>query len=344
MKKIVLDKGCALLVTDRLTRKYLCGVDIAEGYVVVADEITAFTDARYFYAAEKSLAAVGIKCELYAGLESIKAHLDSLQLKKLLIDYRTATVREYENYKKFGFEIIDGSFALESARAVKQGYEIEHIEKACAIIEKAYHKAIKQVRLGMSELELKGLIEKYAFEFGAEEMSFDTIVAFGANSAVPHHETGETKLVNDTVILVDTGCKVKGYCSDLTRTAFFGKPSQKFIDCYEKVLKANLIAEENITAGISCKVADGYARDYLKESDLDKFFTHSLGHGLGLEIHEYPTLSFRSDAVLTDNMAFTVEPGVYFDGEFGIRIEDTVLLKDGKVKRLFNDDKNLIIL
>lgn len=339
-----MSQDSALLVTDRLTRKYLCEVDIAEGLVIVADKVTAFTDARYFYAAQKSLATVGVECKLYTGLESVKAHLDCLQLKQLFIDYRTATLREYESYKSFGLEIVDGSLILEKARAVKSSKEIEYTRKACDIIEKAYHQAIKQVKLGMSELELKAIIEKCALSLGAEQMAFDTIVAFGENSAVPHHETGLTKLEENMVILVDTGCTVKGYCSDLTRTAFFGKPSKKFADCYEKVLNANILAEKEIKSGVTCKVADSYAREYLKQYGLDEYFTHSLGHGLGLEIHEYPTLSKRCEQVLTDGMAFTIEPGVYFDGEFGIRIEDTVIMNEGKVERLFSDDKNLIIL
>jgi Xaa-Pro aminopeptidase len=140
------------------------------------------------------------------------------------------------------------------------------------------------------------------------------------------------------------GCKVNGYCSDITRTAFFGKPSKKFIDCYNAVLNANQIAIENIGEKTLTDKADAFARDYLKEQGVGEFFTHSLGHGVGLEIHEYPTLSPKKSQVLENGMVFTIEPGVYFDGEFGIRIEDTVTLESGKIKRLFNDSKELLIL
>lgn len=344
MKNFVVNKGVALLVTDRLTRKYFSGVDVAEGVIVIADKIVAFVDARYFYAAKETYGKFGVDCKLYTGLESLKAHLDSIGAKELLVDYRTTTVREYESYKSFGLEIKDGSLVIEKTRSVKTDKEISDIRSACKIIEKAYHTVIKQVKLGMSEVELKDLLEKCVFEFGGEDLSFETIVAFGKNSAVPHHETGETLLEENSVILIDAGCKVNGYCSDLTRTAFFGKPDKKFLDCYSAVLNANLVAEENIKDGVTFKQADGFAREYLKEQGLDKYFTHSLGHGLGLEIHEYPTLSPKGEGVLKENMAFTVEPGVYFDGEFGIRIEDTVILNGGKVERLFSDDKKLIIL
>ena len=195
----------------------------------------------------------------------------------------------------------------------------------------------------MTEIELRDAIEKNVKNLGGET-AFDTIVAFGANSAVPHHETDSTKLTLNSPILVDMGAKVGGYMSDITRMAFFGTPSEKFCSCYDLVLKANLMALQNITENTLTDVADGYARNVLKDNGLDQYFTHSLGHGVGMEIHEYPTLSKKMSVPLKNGMVFTIEPGVYFDGEFGIRIEDTVLLIDGKVERLFSDDKKLLII
>ena len=159
MKNFVLKKGEALLVTDRLTRKYFSGVDVAEGVIVIADSVVAFSDARYFYAAKETFAKVGIECKLYTGLESVKAHIEEIDAKELLIDYRTATVREYESYKTFGLEIKDGSLLIEKARAIKSEKEINDIRSACKIIEKAYHKAINKVKRGMSEIELKTLLK-----------------------------------------------------------------------------------------------------------------------------------------------------------------------------------------
>ena len=126
--------------------------------------------------------------------------------------------------------------------------------------------------------------------------------------------------------------------------AFFGEPSKEFLDCYDAVLKANEQAIEKITCGVTTCDADGYARKVLSDLGLGEYFTHSLGHGVGLEIHEYPAVSPRTKEKLKNNVVFTIEPGVYIDGKFGIRIEDTVVLKNGKVKRLFTDDKNLILL
>ncbi len=344
MKNLTVESNKAYLITDRLTRKYFCGVDIADGFLVIGSKKTYFVDSRYFYSAKQDLSKVDIDCLLYENENSIKDFLISKKVNCLFIDFEKSFVKEYFTFKDMGFEVLDGANAIALLKAQKTIDEIDSIKKACDIVEKAYHKVIKQLSIGITEIELKDKLEKEMFDLGAEGVSFETIVAFGANSAIPHHQTGDTKLTKNSVVLIDAGCMVNGYASDLTRTAFFGEPSKKFIELYNAVLSANQTAIENITSGICCNVADGFARNKLKEYNLDKYFTHSLGHGVGLEIHEYPRLSPKSCEVLEDNMVFTIEPGVYFDGEFGIRIEDTVLLKDGKVQRLFSDDKKLLIL
>ena len=344
MRNLSIGKNSALLITDRQTRKYLTGVDIAEGFLVVEKAMTTLTDARYFSAAKITLNSVGVNAVLYQGENSLKKFLSTLKIKTLLVDFNKTTVAEYKTYSAFGYEIKDCAAMLERSLSIKTNDELDKIKRACAIAEKAYHKAIKTVTVGISELELKERIENLYFELGADGVAFETIVAFGANGAVPHHETGETKLTVNTPILIDMGCTVGGFCSDLTRTAFFGRPTEKFVNCYNAVKVANQLAIENIYSNMRAKDADAIARNYLKEKGLDKYFTHSLGHGLGLRVHEYPTLSKKRNYKLADKMVFTIEPGVYFDGEFGIRIEDTVVLDSGKVERLYTDDKELLIL
>ncbi len=345
MTKFSIDKKSALLITDRKTRKYFTGVDIAEGYVIkTLCDTVCFTDARYFYSAKEKLQSVGVKAKLFKGLSEIKEYLSELSISKLHVDFEKETVADFNSYKKLGFKVLDCSKIVKDLRTVKSQTEVEHIKRACEIAEKAYHTAIKEIKKGITETSLKNRLEELMIEFGADGLSFETIVAFGKNSAVPHHETGQTTLTDNSVVLVDMGCTVNGYCSDITRTAFFGKPSQKFIDYYQAVLDANVYAEQNISVGMTAKQADAIARTVLKEKGLDNYFTHSLGHGIGLDIHEYPTLSPKRKDELKNGMVFSVEPGVYIDGEFGIRIEDTVVLQDGRVQRLFTDDKNLKIL
>ncbi len=344
MKITMFEDKSAYLLTDRALRRYFTGVDIAEGVLILGENITYFTDSRYILSAKDKLSAKNIECKLYKNIDGVFEHLREIEAEKLFIDYRTTTVKEYEEYNKKGINIFDCSCELEKIMSVKTEEELESIACACKITENAYHDAIKKVRLGMTEIELRDILDNLSLSYGAESIAFETIVAFGKNSAVPHHETGNTVLEKNMPILVDMGCKVNGYCSDLTRTAFFGNPDKEFIKAYESVLNANLLAEEKIVSNISLIDADKIARDYLISCGYGEFFTHSLGHGVGLNIHEYPTLSPKGKGELVENTVFTIEPGVYLDYKFGVRIEDTVVIKDGRVKRLYSDDKQLIIL
>lgn len=338
-----IDKNCAFLITDRVTRRYFSLTDVAEGFLLLSAHPVYFTDARYFYAAKQKIKN-GIESKLYKNADTLKEEIKAQNITTLYLDYDRTSMTEYAGFKAFGAEIRDGSGILKEKRLVKTEEEIGYISRACEIIQNAYHKIITQAKEGMTELELQSLLEKEVAALGAEGMSFDTIVAFGENSAVPHHVSGETKLKRGMPILIDCGCKVNGYCSDYTRTAFFGEPTEKFVSVYEAVRVAGEKAEKEVYPDIPLKKADAIARDYLTEKGYGSLFTHSLGHGVGLEIHESPSLSPKAEGTLPVGAAFTVEPGVYSDGEFGVRIEDTAVMTKNGAKRLFSDDKNLIIL
>ncbi len=344
MKTIALKKGEAALITDRLTRKYLAGFDLAEGVLILGEKPAYFTDARYFYAAKDKIAPAGAEPILYAGTDVLKNYVERNGIKTLYIDYDRTTVSECERYKTFGAEIKNCSEELMQLRMIKSEEELACVKKACEIIQEAYHNAIKLAKTGVTEKEIADKIRSEIIRLGGEGESFETIVAFGANAAVPHHETGETKLTENTAILVDTGALFNGYCSDLTRMAFFGTPDEEFKNAYDAVLTANLTAFDKIVGGMSGKDADAIAREVLKQRGYGDYFTHSLGHGVGLEIHERPNVSPRSRDNLEENAVFTVEPGVYLNGKFGIRIEDTATIKNGKAERLFTDSKELFVI
>lgn len=344
MKTLPLKPRTGYLIKDRLTRFYLSGADIAEGYILYSDEPLYFTDARYFFAAQKKLENSGFTPVLYCGEEDIKSAIKKFGIKKLAVDYENTTVSEFLRYKTFGAKITDCSEVLKNQREVKTEDEIEKIKKACKIAQDAVSFAFSNVKEGMTEKELCRILEDKMVQSGAEGPSFDTIVAFGENSAVPHHETGDTVLKKDVPILIDTGAKVGFYLSDVTRTAFFGTPDEEFLSDYAAVLAANEKAEREIVLGTDTVAADRIARDVLKEAGLDKYFTHSLGHGVGIEIHESPYLSPKGKGALKENTVFTVEPGVYKNGKYGIRIEDTCLISGGKTERLFTDGKELKII
>ena len=344
MKTIALKKGEAALITDRLTRKYLAGFDLAEGILILGEKPAYFTDARYFYAAKDKIAPAGAEPILYTGTDVLKNYVEKNGIKTLYIDYDRTTVSECERYKTFGAEIKNCSEELMQLRMIKSEEELACVKKACEIIQEAYHNAIKLAKTGVTEKEIADKIRSEIIRLGGEGESFETIVAFGANAAVPHHETGETRLTENTAILVDTGALFNGYCSDLTRMAFFGTPDEEFKNAYDAVLTANLTAFDKIVGGMSGKDADAIAREVLKQRGYGEYFTHSLGHGVGLEIHERPNVSPRSRDNLDENSVFTVEPGVYLNGKFGIRIEDTATIKNGKAERLFTDSKELFVI
>lgn len=344
VKTLKLRKGFAVLLTDETQRAYFTGFKSSFGYVAVTQTQTAFfTDKRYAYAAENTLKDTGIQVYIYTSLDDIKNYLVGLGVKTVGIDYTLTTVNEFKSLKALGFKFKDVSEKLSKLFSVKNSEEIKLIKKACKIAEKSFYEILPFVKKGVTEKQLANELEYAMLKNGAEKTSFDTIVAFGANTAVPHHETGDTVLTENQPVLIDFGCKVGGFCSDCTRTFYYGEPSLEFANAYEATLKANLEAEDKISAGMTCKQADAVARDVLDTYGYAEAFTHSLGHGIGINVHEFPYLSpKRGDAVLKNKMVFSIEPGVYFDGKFGIRIEDTVVLMGGKVQRLFNDDKNLI--
>lgn len=344
MKKHTFSNKNACLITDEIIGKYIIGTTLDEGYLILADSLTLFVDARSYLGVKDTLEKIGIDAKLYSSIEDIKNFLTDIGTEKLFIDFSKTTVKDYNVYKEFGFPIGDCEAVIKNICAIKEQGELENTIKACEIAQNALYKALENIRLGMTELELRKIIEDGILEFGGQGPSFETIVAFSKNSAIPHHKTGETNLEEDMPILIDMGARYNGFCSDITRTVFFGNPTKEFLSCYDAVLNANELAEQNIKVGTTTDVADGFARSLLKEKGLDTYFTHSLGHGIGLEIHEYPTLSFRKKDVLNENTLFTIEPGIYLDGKFGIRIEDTVLLTKDGIKRLFTDSKELKII
>ena len=335
----------AYLFTDITARRYFSGVSVDEGVLVIFNgKSVYFTDARYNQAVKEKLQSTDIESRLLKDNGTVKDYVTSLGAKSLAIDYSTVTVKKYNEYKSWGLEIIDSSEEIVRLRSIKKPNEIKNIKKACEIAQKCFYLALPYIKEGVTEEQIKEKLNKLYKKFGAEGETFSTIVAFGKNSAIPHHETGKTKLKKDTVVLIDTGCIVNGYRSDLTRTLFFGTPDKEFVRCYDAVLSANEKSIEFAKEGVECSTIHQTAVAQLKKHHLDEFFTHSLGHGVGLEIHESPTLSAKSDVVMENDMVFTIEPGVYINGKFGIRIEDTVVMENGKAQRLFTDDKKLIVL
>lgn len=337
-------KNACLILTDEVDRLYFSGEAVAEGVLIVSDKEKAyFTDMRYFEAAEKKFLRKGVNVyRLNEG--AIKAYIEENRFKSVGLNYDKVTVKNFAEYKKLKVRLFDCESVVSSARSVKTEQEIENVRRACEITQKAFYKSLSFLKEGVTEKEFRDKLVSLFIKFGAEKESFDTIVAFGEGSSVPHYETGDVKLKRNSVVLIDTGCVVNGYCSDYTRTLYFGEPDEEFLNVYKAVKTANEYTENKITEGMPLKQADAYAREILRKSGYGENFTHSLGHGVGLQIHEQPYLSQKSDGAFSEGNVFTIEPGAYFYGKFGVRIEDTLVIKNGKAQRLFTDDKDLIII
>lgn len=336
------------LYTDRdYLKRYLTGFYIEDGYVIAdKDGVTMYTDARYMESAAKFFSSTtNISVE-----EMTEENRPAKLLKKytsVAVPFALTPYSEYKKLESLNVRLVDSMPAFTACMAIKTEAELKLIKSACAMAEEGFLKLLPEIKEGVSEREVAALLEYNMRMAGADSVSFDTIVAFGANASVPHHETGDTRLRFGDEILIDFGCKTGGYCSDITRTFLFGddKKHEEFKKLYEEVLTAQLLFLEKFHSGMTGKEGDAIARDYLKSKNLAQYFTHSLGHGIGLNIHEAPRLSRLGDTVFKDGMVFSDEPGVYLAGKAGIRIEDTVTLSNGKAERLTNKtDKKLVII
>ena len=346
-KKIFRRVGADAMLTESSDlRFYLTGFASSFGYVYTdAQESILFTDPRYAESAKACMKGQYIGVEVAGSADAVFDFIRSRKIKKLAVPFERLTVPQMLRLKKYGFKLVDSMPAFTDAMECKTAEELTLIERACSVAEQAYVRLLGQLKEGMTENEAAALLEYEMRLCGAEDRSFETIAAFGANTSVPHHASGDTRLRKGMPVLFDFGCKVGGYCSDITRTFLFGKGDiEEFAKVYAAVSEAHEAALEGILPGMTGREADELARSRLRRYGLDKFFTHSLGHGIGVNIHESPTLGPSGTRVLREGMVFSDEPGVYFEGKFGIRIEDTVHLTAGGAVSFMKTDKKLTVL
>ena len=338
----------AMLTAAPDLRKYLTGFQSTFGYVYTdREESVFFTDPRYAEMAEQVLRDSPFRVRIVRSEKEVLAYAKERKASTLAVPCERITVPEYARLKENGFTVTDSMPYLRESMMVKSPYELGCIAKACEIAEDALLAVMGQMREGMTENETAALVEYEMRLHGAEDRSFETIAAFGRNSSVPHHHPDSTRLEKGMLVLIDFGCLYHGYCSDCTRTFLFGKGSgqDEIAKAYGAVYGAHMAAAETIREGMTGKEADAVARNYLADRGLDRFFTHSLGHGIGVNIHEDPYLSPSGNTALRNGMVFSDEPGVYFEGKFGIRIEDTVTLANGAVETFMKKtDKKLLVL
>ena len=241
-------------------------------------------------------------------------------------------------------KFVNGSKCVDYVRMVKDKEEQELMIEASKINDKAVDKIIKLVGTGLSEKQIADQLEDIYKELGASGNSFEPIVAFGANGANPHHENDDSQLKPGDSVIIDMGCKYHGYCSDMTRTVFYKEVSEEAKKVYQLVRKANEAAEAMIKPGVKLCNIDKTARDIISEAGYGKEFNHRLGHFIGRDVHEYGDVSVNFDLEVKEGMTFSIEPGVYLPGKFGVRVEDLVLVTKDGCQVLNSYSKDLIVV
>ncbi|MBR3891701.1 MAG: aminopeptidase P family protein [Bacilli bacterium] len=269
------------------------------------------------------------------------------ELEKLIIKGSNILFEEsmtYARYNAYSSNLECNLVAtnIDSLRNIKDEKEIKNIKKACDIASKTYDHIINFVKPGMKEKEVANEMIHYMKSLGASKESFETIVASGKRGAMPHG-TASNKVIRDgDFVTLDYGCIYNGYCSDITRSFLVGNDNKEMIKIYNIVKKAQELAVKSVKAGVRASEVDKVARDYITSKGYGKYFTHSTGHGLGIEVHDPISVSSRSDMVLEENMIITIEPGIYIKNLGGIRIEDDVLVTKDGYKILTKASKKLI--
>ncbi|MCX7905480.1 MAG: aminopeptidase P family protein [Elusimicrobiales bacterium] len=292
--------------------------------LVTQKEVFAFIPKMFFehFSEKCSWAKISIYENPY---DCISQKISNLKLTKVVFDSSTVLYDEAKKYIDMKFEAISGF--LKEFRMTKKKEELENLKKSCQIAAQSYKLIKNKIKKGIKEIEIARELEYIMKKMGASERSFETIVAFGPNSALPHHETSERKLKNNEVVLIDFGCIYKRYCSDMTRTFFYGKPTDEFKKVYKIVEEAQKKGISTIKEGVLSNEIDKICREIISINGYGQYFTHGTGHGVGLEIHEEPWINPKTSTKLKEGMTITIEPGIYLYGKFGVRIEDTVYVR-----------------
>ncbi|MBQ8171990.1 MAG: aminopeptidase P family protein [Oscillospiraceae bacterium] len=348
LAELLTDDTHGALITSDVSRRYFCGFKSSAGVILVTKECSyLIIDSRYY---DKACERV-TDCQVILMDDMRKQLLDLMirhNITRLSVESAYLTLKEYEEYKdKLFYAELDGSSWLSDKisgmRVIKSAEEVKLIVKAQRIAEAAFERLLERMRKGMTEKQVAALLNYYMMDCGADDLSFETIAASGINSASPHAVPTDKPLQEGEFLTLDFGAVCDGYHSDMTRTLVIGEPTPEMEELYNAVFYANLDGLKAVRSDIGGAVVDSVARSTLNGwGGYDKYFGHGLGHGVGLEIHEAPTLSRKSSSMLRAGMIVTVEPGAYISGRYGVRIEDMVLVTDDGCENLTMTTKKLI--
>jgi Xaa-Pro aminopeptidase len=333
----------AVLLYSRFNVTYVTGYTGSDAVAVFSENgADLFVDSRNtLQAKEESITDVH---EVRKRWEEIYEHLSGLGIKTLGIESNVIDLDSFLQMKDIfrDIEMTPMGGQLKYLRSIKDSEETALISEAARISELALDEVLARGITGRREIDVAFDMECAMRRLGASGPSFETIAASGPRSAMPHGAASDRVIGENEAVVIDFGSIYRSYSSDQTVTVFTGKPDKEFTEVYNHVRRAQAIAIENLKAGVKSAVLDRLARDHLESAGLAKYFGHGLGHGVGREVHEMPTISYLSRDTLDKGMVVTIEPGVYLPGRFGVRTEDTLLVTDNSCMRLTNLDKDAI--
>ncbi|EOB3455648.1 M24 family metallopeptidase [Enterococcus hirae] len=345
-KKMQEENLDSFLITSPYNLRYLTNFTGTTGLAVITLEKAFFiTDFRYTEQAAAQAQGFEIIKNVGPIFEEVADLVQKEGLRELGFEETTVSFLEYSVLEEIiDAQLIPISGMIEELREIKDEEEIAIIEKACSIADLAYDHILKMIQPGMTEIEVANQLDFYMRSLGASGVSFETIVASGLRSAMPHGVASKKIIEQGDLITIDFGCYYEGYVSDMTRTFAIGDPGEQLKEIYQIVLEAQLAVLEVAKPGITGKQLDAVARDYITKHGYGEAFGHSTGHGIGLEIHEGPNVSVRAEKQFVPGNIITDEPGIYLPGIGGVRIEDDLLITSDGNRVLTHSPKELIIL
>lgn len=339
----------AMLLTEEVNRYYATGFPSmgTDGIALVTKQGNYyFTDPRYTVAAQQGVT----DAELYISMDRdyitpINEIIRREGIHAMGFDDAYMTVVDYERYKSsLDCPLVGASRLMTGLRLVKDKQEIEYLTQAQRISEKALEKVMEFIRPGVTEKEIAAELQYHMLRFGADKTSFDPIIVSGVNGAMPHGVPSDKKVERGEFVTMDFGCRFNGYCSDMTRTVAVGSVTPEMERVYHTVLSAQMAAIVATAAGKSGAEIDAVARKVINGAGYGKYFEHGYGHGVGIEIHEGPTVSFQNREPLPAGAVTSAEPGIYIPGAFGVRIEDVVIVRENGCEDITLAPKELIII
>ena len=342
----LLKKTDGIVLTSPYNMQYFSGFSGGEGAILITEnERILFTDSRYTEQAMAEAKEFKVK-ETNNYLNSVCEDVKAFGLAKIGFEDGHLTAAQYRNICEClkGMNLISLSLELNRLRMVKTAQELEKMRIAEDVACRAFRHVLQFIKVGVAERDIALEIEYFMRKCGSDGISFDTIVVSGKKTSLPHGKPDGKLIENGDFVTMDFGCIMDGYCSDMTRTVVVGKASEEQKKIYNIVKAAQQTGLDAICAGISGKDADSAAREVIEKEGYGKYFGHSLGHGVGLLVHELPNLSPRSDIILEENMVVSCEPGIYIPDFGGVRIEDMVCVKKNGIENFTYETKELIEL